>query len=311
MKPPSLSSFNIPGILALLVFCGLYSCKPKLDLAQRRPVIPGKSAKLLYQKIGEKRQQFQWITGKIEAKASIKGKEQEFTTNIRMRRDSVIWLSIGSLGIEGARILITEDSVKYILQPPVFKGSYFEGNHSYLQNLLKIEELDLCFVQSILLGEPVLFDDDDRWKGEIDSSFYVLKNVPGRKLRMALGIEKDEDFDLPADSLYIYDSVDKKLSKVLKRNKENDRFLKRYFLNDELQLVKMLITDVPNNRLLEITYHDFATIDSVLTLPQRIKVNITDAKESTSFELEFTKLRTQSTATVPFKIPEKYEFIKP
>ncbi len=283
------------------------SCRTTLDLAQKSPRLQVREARLLFSKLNERRLTLDWLSGKIESKASVKGQEQEFTTNFRMKKDSLLWLSASKLGVEGFRVNITEDTVMFMDK---IKKTYFIGDHAYLQNLLKIEDLDLNFVQNILLGEPVLLDDDDRWKGEIDSTYYVLKNVPGKKLRKALGITRDEDFDLPADSLYLYYSVDRKLGKVLKKQKENDRWLKRYFLDEQFKLVKMLITDVPNNRLLEISYSDFGIIDS-LYLPQHISVNITDTKENTHLDLYYTKLKTEVPESVPFKIPEKYEPIQP
>lgn len=291
----------------LLTLIGLSSCRPKLDLAANNQRLQVREAKMLFSKLNEKKLDLDWLSGKIDSKSSYRGEEQEFTTNFRMKKDSLLWMSISKLGVEGFRINISQDTVMFMDK---IKKTYFVGDHAYLQQMLKIEDLDLDFVQNILLGEPVLLNDDDRWKGEIDSTFYVLKNVPGKKLRKALGIEKDEDFDLPSDSLYLYYSIDRKLGKVLRKHKENDRWLKRYFLDEQFHLVKMLITDVPNNRLLEISYHDFGVIDS-LYLPQRITVDIKDIKETTHLELLYTKLKTEIPESVPFKIPEKYEPIKP
>ncbi|MES2629238.1 MAG: DUF4292 domain-containing protein [Bacteroidota bacterium] len=285
-----------------------YSCRPKLDLAQRKPMLQAKEAQMLFRKFDEKPLTFRWITGKIDSKATFKGKEQEFTTRFRIQQDSLIWLSMAApLGIEVARVNITPDSVTFI---NYFEKTYFLGELDYLQKFLKIEELDLKFVQNILLGEPVLLEAEERWKGEIDSSYYILKNVPGKKLRKALGITRDEDFDIPADSLYLYTSIDRKLGKVLRKNKENDRFLKRYFLDDQFRLVKMLITDVINNRLIEIKYSDFGQIDS-LTLPQHVVVDIIDSKESNHIDLVYTKMKTEDSSPVLTKIPEKYVPIKP
>lgn len=312
--PPIMLKFDWPPFsklhlsLSLLGLFLIVSCKPTLDLTQRKPKLQPKEAQLLYKKLGERLVNFHWLTGKIDSKAKFKGSDNEFTTNFRIQKDSLIWLSIAPLlGIEAARVVITPDSVLFIDK---INKKYFSGNDDYLQKLLKIDEIDLCFLQSILLGEPVLLDDEERWKGEIDSSFYVLKNVPGKKLRKALGIQKDEDFDLPADSLYLYDSVDRRLGRVLRKNKENDRFFKRYFLDEQFRLVKMLITDVTNNRLLEINYSSFSSIDS-LYLPQHIVVDITDSKENTHFELLYTKLKTETPSPVTSKIPEKYEAIQP
>ncbi len=273
----------------------------KSVLAQKKPVLQANEAHLLFKKFGEKQLNYNWLSGKIDTKATFKGEENEFTTNFRMQKDSLIWMSISKMLVEGVRVNITQDSVMYMDK---IKKTYFAGTHDYLQKLLKIDELDLDFVQNILLGEPVMLYEDERWKGEIDSSFYVLKNVPGKKLRKALGITRDEDFDIPADSLYLYTTVNRRLGKVLRKNKENDRFLKRYFLDGEFRLVKMLLTDVINNRLIEIKYSEFAQIEHII-------VDITDTAENTHVDLLYTKLKTEVPTSTPFKIPESYEPVKP
>ncbi len=300
------SAYPLLLIIAALAMLN-QSCKPKLDLAQRNPNLQSKEARILFRKLGEKPLDFTWITGKIDCKATFKGEENELSTDFRIRKDSLVWLSVKAiLGVEAARVRITSDSVMFFTHDK----KYYAGPYDYLQQILKIEDLDLCFVQSILLGEPLLMDDGERWKGEIDSVFYVLKNVPGKKLRKALGITKDEDFDQPADSLYLYDSVDRRLGKVLRKNKENDRFLKRYFLDEDFRLVKMLITDVINNRLLEINYSNYGQIDS-LYFPQHITVDISDPKEHNHFDLLYTKIKTEAPESISFKIPKSYEAIKP
>ncbi len=300
-----LNFYNSIGCLAVLFIIG---CKPTLDLAQRKPRLMPKEARLLYRKLGEKPDNFDWLSGKIDVKSHFKGNDNDLTINLRMKKDSLLWLSIKyALGVEVGRLNLTPDSVMF-MNP--LNRTFYLGTYQYLQKSLHIEDVDFCFIQNVLLGQPVMLNDDERWIGEIDSSFYVLKNVPGKKLRKALGITKDEDFDVPADSLYLYDFVDKKLQKVIRKNKENDRFLKRYFLDEQFNLVKILLTDVTNNRLLEINYSDFIPVDSLL-LPHAIKFNISDIAEHTRFELTFTKLKAEAPTSISFKIPEKYVPIQP
>jgi hypothetical protein len=295
-------------ILFLALISSFTACKPRLEIDASRPRLQQKEAQMLYKRLGEVRHDFEWLSGKIDSEAILKGERNGFTTNFRLRQDSLLWLSISpALGIEVARVNITTDSVMFLNK---INKTYLLGDYVYLQTLLKLDDLDYCLLQSILLGEPVLLDADERWTGEIDSNLYVLKNVPGKKLRRILGITRDEDFDQPADSAYLYDTVDRRVDRVLRKNKENDRYVKRYFLDDKFRLVKMLITDVPNNRLLEITYNEYQAVDSLM-LPQRIHVAITDLRESIIFDLNYTKIKTETPQPVSFKIPEKYEPFTP
>ncbi len=304
----TLRSIYQPYLAILFLALTFFACKPRLDLSQRNPKLQAKEAKLLMSKLQEKHKEYNWITGKIDSKINFNGNYNEFTANFRLHKDSLVWLSISpALGIEVARVQVTPDSVMFLNK---LNKTYFVGGTSFLKNSLRFDEMDLCFIQSTLLAEPLLLDDEERWKAEIDSVYYVLKNVPGKKLRKALGINSNEDFDLPPDSMYLYDEIGRKLGKVLRKNKENDRFLKRYFLNENFQLVRVLLNDVINNRLLSIYYSDYQLVDG-MEFPGQIIIEITDNKENSKFELNYTKIKTETPSSVSFKIPEKYEPINP
>ena len=75
-----------------------------------------------------------------------------------MRKDSVIWISItGPLNIEGARVLVTPDSVKIINK---LEGTVQLSSIARLQEITKLP-LRFSDFQNIILGRPVLNDSDD------------------------------------------------------------------------------------------------------------------------------------------------------
>ncbi|WP_341838313.1 DUF4292 domain-containing protein [Chitinophaga pollutisoli] len=76
--------------------------------------------------------------------------------NIRIQRDSAIWVRIGGpLNVEGARILITRDSIKVTnrLEGTVMLRSTAEG-----QELMKLN-MSLSELQDLLVGNPVFLGD--------------------------------------------------------------------------------------------------------------------------------------------------------
>ncbi|WP_157962679.1 DUF4292 domain-containing protein [Chitinophaga deserti] len=76
--------------------------------------------------------------------------------NIRMQYDSAIWVRIGGpLNVEGARILITRDSIKVTnkLEGTVMLRSTSEG-----QELMKLN-LSLTELQDLIVGNPVFLGD--------------------------------------------------------------------------------------------------------------------------------------------------------
>ena len=83
------------------------------------------------------------------------GKKYDVNANLRMYKDSVIWISITAiLGIEGLRAYITRDSVKILNKQDKI---YMARSVAYLQEVTALP-LDLQSLQDILVGNPVFFD---------------------------------------------------------------------------------------------------------------------------------------------------------
>lgn len=83
------------------------------------------------------------------------GKKSDFNAFIRLKKDSVMWISIiAALGIEGFRIMITSDSVKVInkLDKVVQLRSV-----EYLREVARIP-LSFVELQDLLIGNPVYLD---------------------------------------------------------------------------------------------------------------------------------------------------------
>jgi hypothetical protein len=83
------------------------------------------------------------------------GKKYDVNANIRMYKDSAIWISITAIfGIEGLRALITKDSVKVLNKQDKV---YTARSVAYLQEVTALP-LTLHSLQEILIGNPVFLD---------------------------------------------------------------------------------------------------------------------------------------------------------
>ena len=83
------------------------------------------------------------------------GKKNDFNAFIRLKKDSVLWISINAaLGIEAFRVMITPDSVKVLnkLDKVVQLRSV-----SYLQDVAKIP-LSFAELQDLMVGNPPYLD---------------------------------------------------------------------------------------------------------------------------------------------------------
>jgi hypothetical protein len=85
-------------VLSLLLFA---SCSKKVI-----PVVPPAPATIDMQEID-----FEYFHGKARVNFKDDKKEREVKANIRIRKDSVIWMNFSVIGVQGGRALINKDSI--------------------------------------------------------------------------------------------------------------------------------------------------------------------------------------------------------
>lgn len=157
-------------LLFLLVFIGLLaSCRSsrkiqtaitKRDTASK--IIDKKEndtilrIKSMVEKINKNHIDYKTFSAKVNVdyKGS-DGKKYDVNANLRMVKDSAIWISVNAvLGFEAMRVLITRDSVKLMDK---LNKTYTLRSVGYLQELTKLP-LDLSTLQHLIIGNPVFFD---------------------------------------------------------------------------------------------------------------------------------------------------------
>ncbi|HEV7330644.1 MAG TPA: DUF4292 domain-containing protein [Flavisolibacter sp.] len=83
------------------------------------------------------------------------GKEYGVNANIKMYKDSAIWISANAiLGIEAMRVLVTKDSVKLLNK---LEKVYTARSIEYLQEVTSLP-LNLYTLQDMIIGNPVYLD---------------------------------------------------------------------------------------------------------------------------------------------------------
>ncbi|WP_298709936.1 DUF4292 domain-containing protein [Chitinophaga sp.] len=160
-------------IVASLISLALFSCRstritratfPSDSTAPAtRPDTAGTEmafaeAREIREKVNANRVTFETFTAdvKMDFEDDRGKKGNNLGVNIRMQRDSAIWVRIGGpLNVEGARILITRDSIKVTnrLEGTVMLRSTAEG-----QELMKLN-MSLAELQDLLVGNPVFLGD--------------------------------------------------------------------------------------------------------------------------------------------------------
>ncbi|TXC85298.1 DUF4292 domain-containing protein [Luteibaculum oceani] len=288
-------AFAFLGCLLFLASCGV---KKELAKINRIP------CKELIEKV-EKGGDFPEVfAAKYACEVSFAdGKNQKFGAILRSEKNRGASISISPLlGIEIFKIYLFEDSVVFLDK---IEKTYYSGTYNYLSEKMGTP-INLDLIQDLVSAKPLKYKDSDKYRCDKDKDFYIVKNVPSRKLRKGLGITKGENYDNEADSVYLYNTVNRKLAKALK--KDDDIFVKRYFADGDFNLKRVVIHEVENNRLLEIKYDELQNFSGTF-IPRLIELELTSAEQNLKITINPSKFKVMDSYDESVNIPEKYERI--
>ena len=115
---------------------------------------------------------FRTFSAKIKVDYSnAKGKQPDFVANVRMLKDSLIWVSLGNdIGIEGIRVLISKDSIKILDK---LANTYQVRPLSHIQELSQIP-FSFADLQNLLIGNPIFFNKDSITTYTNNANGYTL-----------------------------------------------------------------------------------------------------------------------------------------
>lgn len=119
----------------------------------------------------------EWLSAKLDLSIDSDQQSVKASGNLRLHRDSLIWINIRKLGIEVARMEITPDSV-YLIN--YLDKSYLIKDLKYLERQFGVPA-DFSQLQQLILGNPVFFGTDDSLRLKVDSTQYHLSGNNNRQ----------------------------------------------------------------------------------------------------------------------------------
>lgn len=117
---------------------------------------------------------FEYFHGKAKMIYQDNKKDQEAKANIRVRKDSVIWISFNLVGIQGAKALINKDSITILNN---LKKEYYVFDYKELSQRYNFE-INYDVIQAALLGNLIM-PRSDRDVIEERNNMFVLKQQSG------------------------------------------------------------------------------------------------------------------------------------
>jgi hypothetical protein len=152
--------------LLLIIFL-LFSCSKKITapIAATPPVKPVLNVEDI---------QFEYFHGKARMVLRDANKEREVKANIRVRKDSVIWMTFSVIGVQGGKALINKDSITIVsnVDKEYYVFEYEELSKRYNFNI------NYDVIQSAMLGNLLI---DRKEEDDIvqESSMFLLRQQAG------------------------------------------------------------------------------------------------------------------------------------
>ncbi len=218
---------------------------------------------------------FEWFDGKFNADINNDGKPNSVKGRVRIRRDSLIWISIKPdvAIIEVFRILISPDSVQVV---NYLDKKYFKDKFSAIKEFIKYD-VSFHMVQNIFIGNPTFALDA--------STFKSFTNKEG------MDIISSSDFKTYVDA---------------RNNEQPANFLFQALWFEGSLHKRNLIYDPANKVELDLQYLEHEMQQSVL-LPKTGQLTVVGGKTNLRFSYTYTKVILNEVLEFPFSIPESYD----
>ena len=154
-------------VLGIMLF--LFSCKTASNV-QYNSNLKKRSAKFLLQKMEENSYSYDWLAAKAKVKFESKDQNVSFTVNLRIRQDSIIWLKVQKISVEGLRVRMSPDRIEVLNRQD---NQYIVETFESVKNKMPIP-FGFNEIENLLAGNPVMQEGLD-FEVSTDSAFYVLE----------------------------------------------------------------------------------------------------------------------------------------
>jgi len=220
---------------------------------------------------------FNTLSIKYNSKFESEKKNLSFSGQIRIKHDSIIWISVSpAMGIEAMRLVFTPDSVMLLNR---IDNSYLTDSYDIVTKYTQTE-INFKFLQSLFLNEliPYKYNADvkvlDNYIVNSDSSHIILTN----------------------NNSNINDSLNKTIVHIIS------------ILKDIKKVDNISTYDNASNRNIKINYSEFENEEGK-QFPTNINLVLKNKADFINLSIKYSKITNDKNLNFPFNIPRKFERI--
>ncbi len=263
-------------IFLIMIALAVSSCSVTKKVSAKRNL---KKYGFEYLKLNMEKNEFTFHD--LSAKLSLTYKNEKSSTHLRgqlrMREDSILWISFSpAMGIEAARLILTQDSIKFINR---LNKTYFLGEYEMLDTLINTT-IDYIIVQSMILANELPYYKLDHYSVKADDNMYLLTMEKKRKVKRSIKKGKSPT-NIIIEKVWL-DPVNFRMRRVEMYEMGNDK------------------------KKLVVQYDDYGETEGKM-FPYKIKIFVF-ADNDIVIDVNYNKVRLDETLSFPFRIPSKYKY---
>jgi len=169
------------GILAMFVVALIFpACKAKKDASSN---LKRKSTSFLVEKLKGNQIKADWFSAKARIVPSGFGVGMTVSANIRVHRDTAIWMNVSKIGLEAGRALIRPDSV-FILDR--LNRIYYARPIAYVESEFNLPA-DFNLLQEMILGNAILLNENKINSKKLTNRYILTANDDDYQTEYRLG----------------------------------------------------------------------------------------------------------------------------
>ncbi|HOI32795.1 MAG: DUF4292 domain-containing protein [Bacteroidales bacterium] len=261
------------SVVVLVAIFTLQGCKTKRAMIKKPLKEQGET--FLLEKMAASELRFDWFSARCAVTViSDKKTKTDFRGQLRIQKDSVIWLSLSpALGIEVARLMITQDSIWFINR---IEKNYFKGDYDFINSFFQTT-IDFDILQALLLGNDMTHYEDDNFRAGIDAMDYRLSATQRSKKK-----------------------------KMIREEEIPNILVQNIWLNpDHYKITKVNLKEFgEENKQLEVKYSRYAAVNDQL-VPGLLEM-LLQADKKMQIRLQYSNITTDEALKFSFSIPSKY-----
>lgn len=261
-------------LLAMGLLFLLGSCSARRKAIRTPLMLYG--TEFLLERLNENEFSPEHLSARFVADAKLDKNRFLFNGHVRLRRDSIIWISASApLGVELFRMIITPDSIKWLNR---MTSDYYIGEFAKVSQ--KIHPLiTFNLLQSLLFGNDLPSHELLQFNSSLDNMEYRLTvanpRQPGRQAR-----GEESQSVVPEHEIWL--------------------------IPETFRISRMIVNNTFSaGQMIEVRYSEFQKVAGLLFATQQ-QYKIMNKDQRYNISLVFSKLDTESASGFPFRIPEKY-----